>query len=93
MYAIIEDTYTELANDYIVTEGEAKEIADSLNKKLSDKTLKDMYSSKDRKEFAKNLMEPLFESQVAKREKITPPSEEEIRSELVSDLDEIVFIY
>lgn len=93
MYAIIEDTYTELANDYIVTEGEAKEIADSLNKKLSDKTLKDMYSSKDRKEFAKNLMEPLFESQVAKREKITPPSEEEIRSELVSDLDEIVFIH
>lgn len=93
MYAIIEDTYTELANDYIVTEGEAKEIADSLNKKLSDKTLKDMYSSKDRKEFAKNLMEPLFESQVAKREKITPPSEEEIRSELVSDLEEIVFIH
>ncbi len=35
MYAIIEDTYTELANDYIVTEGEAKEIADSLNKKCN----------------------------------------------------------
>ena len=52
-----------------------------------------MYSSKDRAEYARNLIEPLFESQVAKREKIEAPTEEDIRTELLSDLDEIVFIH
>lgn len=93
MYSIIEDKFSELANDYVVNETEAKSVVDVLNKKLDDKTLKDMYSSKDRAEYARNLIEPLFESQVAKREKIEAPTEEDIRTELLSDLDEIVFIH
>jgi hypothetical protein len=52
-----------------------------------------MYQSEDREKFAEELMEPLFKAKAQSREKISCPTEEETRAELVSMLDGVVFIH
>lgn len=93
MYKIVEDEFSKMAFDYVISEDEAKSIADNLNKKLNDDTLKDMYSSNDREAYIKKIMEPLFETEVSKRAKIEMPTEAQIRTELLADLEGIVFIH
>ena len=55
--------------------------------------LKEMYSSENRESFAISLMEPLFEEQVRKRSKIVLPTEDEVRTEMKTSLQEIVYIH
>lgn len=93
MYEIIETEFQNLAFDYIVNEDEAKAIAKALSEKLIEDELKNMYSSEDRVKYANKLIEPLFEKEVAKRAKIEMPTEEEIRAELLVELDGLVFIH
>ena len=93
MYNIIYNEFLQLCDDYLVSEAEAKTLTDSLKSKLLGDTLKDMYASEDREKFANELLDPLFVEMAKKREKITIPSEEELRNEMKNALQGVVFIH
>lgn len=93
MYDIISEQFQILSNDYLISESEGSSITKKLQDTLDGDTLKDMYSSEDREAFAVALMEPLFESQIQKRSKIEMPTEDEVRTEMKSSLQEIVYIH
>ena len=82
-----------MCDDYIINEYEANNIVDALSDRLDDDAFKDMYQSKDRQAYAEQLLMPLFENEVAKREGIDAPSEEEMREALLEQLDGIVYIH
>ena len=93
MYDIISEQFQALSNDYLISEAEGKAITEKLQNSLSGDTLKEMYSSEDREAFAVNLMEPLFEEEVQSRAKIALPTEDDVRTEMKTSLQEIVYIH
>lgn len=93
MFVIISDEFTQLCGDYLINEEEGTRLADGLGSVLVGDTLKDMYASEDRSEFARNLIEPLFIEEVENRPEIFTPSEEELRYEMKNALEGIVFIH
>ena len=93
MYNIIYDEFLQLCEDYLVSEEEAKSLTEGLKAKLLGDTLKDMYASEDREKFANELLDPLFVEMAKKREKITIPTEEELRTEMKNSLHGVVFIH
>ena len=93
MFNIISEQFTILCSDYLVSEDEANRIVDALKGELVGDVLKDMYASEDRSLFARNLLEPLFETEAAQRTSIVTPSEEEIRYGMKEELQGIVFIH
>lgn len=93
MYTIVTDKFQELGEDYLISEQEGNEIAESLKKVLTDKNLKDMHASEDREQFAINLIEPLFEEVVSKRKRIEMPTQEMTRAEWKKQLKGVVFIH
>lgn len=78
MLKIIEDVFGQLAEDYLLTEQEAKIVIDEFQSKDLPDTLRDMYASNDRNLFAKQILETSIENQAKKRQKIKLPSDEKI---------------
>lgn len=93
MFVIISDEFTQLCSEYLINEDEGTRLADGLSSVLIGDTLKDMYASENRSEFARNLIEPLFIEEVKNRPRILTPSEEELRYEMITALDGIIFIH
>jgi len=93
MFAIIRDEFTVLCSEYLISEDEGLAITENLSSKLTGDTLKDMYASEDRVQFARDLMEPLFIEKAAERPEITIPSVEDLRYEMKSTLQGVVFIH
>lgn len=93
MFAIISDEFLTLCNDYLINESEASVVTNKLKSTLAGDTLKDMYASEDRKKFAKDLLEPLFEEQARDRKSITMPSEKDMRLEMKNALQGVVFVH
>lgn len=93
MIAIIDEEFTTLGEEYLIDENEASNIIERLQEKLSGEVLKDMFASENQNEFARKLMEPLFEEQIHKREIIKAPTEAEMRQELKNSLNGVVFIH
>lgn len=93
MYEIICKEYEVLCGDFLINEEEGAAIANNLKSLLVGDTLKDMHASDNREEFAHNLLEPLFLEQASKRDKITIPTEEEIREEMKTALAGVVFVH
>ena len=89
MVRIIEKQFAELAADYLLNQKEAEKVADALQGSLDGKKLKDMYSSGDRKEFARNLLVPLIENQVSGRKVIALPTNEQMSIGLKEALEDI----
>jgi len=57
MVSNIQDEFQKLAVDYLVSQKDGEHIADKLSKRLTGGTLKDMYASDDRNEYAYDLLE------------------------------------
>lgn len=93
MAAIISDEFTQLCYEYLINEEEGTRLADGLSSVLLGNTLKEMYASKDRAKFARDLIEPLFIEEVKNRPDILSPSDEELRYEMINALEGIVFIH
>ena len=93
MYEILSNEFSALSSEYIFTEQEVSELVEQVKKALTEKTLKDMYQSKDRETFAKELMQPLFEKEIASREKVVIPTEEESRVEMMKTMRGIIFVH
>ena len=89
MVKIIQEVFTDMASEYLLNNKEAEKSVDRLKDKLDGKTLKDMYASSDRKEFARNLLTPIIEKEVKQREVIHNLSSEQVISGIRSTLEEI----
>lgn len=89
MVRIIENVFTQMAEDYLLNQEEAENIVDNLKDVLNGSTLKDMFASSNRKEFAHELLIDNIEREVKKREKIQLPTQEEMVRGLREVLEEI----
>jgi hypothetical protein len=89
MVRIIEEVFIELAEDYLLNQQEAENIIDNLKTDLTGTTLKDMFASSNRRDFARNLMIGHVENEVRNRKRIQMPSEVEMQSGLRVVLEEM----
>ncbi|WP_330582350.1 hypothetical protein, partial [Paraclostridium sordellii] len=89
MVKIIEGKFSDLAIDYLLTKKEAEKSVDSLKEILDGKMLKDMYASSDRLKFAQDLLLPIIEKEVSKREIIKEPTYLQMQEGLKEVLEEI----
>lgn len=78
MLSIVEESFGQLAEDYLLTENEAKSVIDEFQAIDIANVLRDMYASSDRVEFARSFLEPSCENQLRQRPKIKLPSDEKI---------------
>ncbi|MBD5142036.1 MAG: hypothetical protein HDT22_00240 [Ruminococcus sp.] len=74
MVSIIENVFKDMAVEYLLNEDEADRIVKKLSKKLTGKSLKDMFASDDRKNFARNLLTDLVEEETSNRKYISLPT-------------------
>lgn len=74
MVNIIENVFKDMAVEYLLNEDEANRIVKKLSKKLTGKSLRDMFASDDRKNFARNLLTDLVEEEIRNREHISLPT-------------------
>lgn len=89
MVEIIQDVFTDMASEYLLSNKEAEKSVDKLSDKLDGKTLKDMFMSSDRKQFARNILTPIIEQETAKREIIHNLSTEQMMNSVKTVLEEI----
>lgn len=89
MVRIIEKVFTQLAEDYLLSQKEAEKIIDSLKDELTGSTLKDMFASSNRKDFARKMLVRHIEPEVAKRKKISMPTDGDLQRSLKEVLEEI----
>lgn len=82
MVRIIEKAFTKIVEDYLLSKKEAENIIDNLKGEITGSTLKDMFASSSRKEFARNLLINNVENEVKKRKKISMPSQEQMQKGL-----------
>ena len=90
MVHILDRTFCNLGAEYIISQDEAEKITDKLNKTLDGKTLKDMFASADRYEFAREKMVPLFEEIVKRRKHISIADGNTVENELLSRMGEML---
>ena len=93
MYKIIQNTFAQYCEDYMVSEEEAENIASEFTGMLNDDMYKDMYQSENREQYAEQILIPVFENEVEKRANIELPTEQEMRELLLSELEGIVFVH
>jgi uncharacterized membrane protein len=93
MFDIVANQFSKVSEDYLVSQNEAELITENLSKQLSTKTLKNMYESEDREKFANDLITKTFENQISKREKVTLPTQEQMRNQMINSMDGLVYIH
>lgn len=93
MIVIIEDNFLQLGQEYLLNEDEANRVADALQKELTGDNLKNMFASENQNNFAKEMLEPLMANEISNRKTIQAPTEAEMRIELKSSLEGVVFIH
>ncbi len=76
MVRIIQEIFTQLAEEYLVSQKEAERITDRLKNRLTGALLKDMFASNNRRDFGRKLMEEYFEQETEKREHIQLSTEQ-----------------
>ena len=89
MVSIIQKEFETLAQDYLLNHKEAEKSIDVLRTKLDGNLLKEMYASKNRKEFANNLLVPIIEDVVSKRKRISAVSDKDMVACLKEVLENI----
>ena len=90
MLPIVEKVFGKLASDYLLNKGEAEKVVEELKEKDLPDTLRDMYASKDRRGFARRLLEPLMEKQAKNRKPVLLPSDEEILQKTGQVIEEMI---
>lgn len=90
MVNIIENVFKDMAVEYLLNEDEANRIVKKLSKKLTGKSLKDMFASDDRKGFARNLLTDLVEEEIRNREHISLPTKKNMVKGLKLALESMI---
>ena len=93
MFDIITEQFSKISEDYVVSEQEADAITLNLSKKLTTNILKDMYETEDREKFANDLIVATFDEEIKKREKVETPTEEQLRNQMVSNMEGLIYIH
>jgi len=78
MLEIVNDTFGQLAPDYLLNEDEANMVVADLVALDMAVKMREMYASGNRSHFSINLLRPLIEDKVSKRKKIKLPSNEQL---------------
>ena len=89
MVRIIEKVFAEMSVDYLLNQKEAEKSVDKLSERLDGKTLKDMFASNNRKKYARELLTPIIEREIAKRPKIQELTDDQMILSLREALEEI----
>lgn len=89
MISIIETQFQSIALEYFLTEDEAMQAVANLQKNIKAGTLKEMFQSKDREAFARQLIEDSINPVVKERAHIDLPSDEEYAEYLTEVLEDI----
>lgn len=89
MLKIISMEFQNIAEEYLLNQTEAEEAVDLLQKKLDANELKNMFASGNHHKYAREMIEPIVDEVIAKREEVVLPPEETIQKELVETLEEI----
>ena len=89
MVKIMQEVFTDMSSEYLLNNKEAEKSVDKLKEKLDGKTLKDMFASSDRKQFARKMLIPIIESETAKRKAIQKPSTDLMIASIKTVLEEI----
>ena len=89
MVRVIEKVFSALAVDYLLSEKEAEKIVDNLREILDGNKLKDMFASKDRTQYAEDMLIPLIENELKNRRHIRAITNEEMVTSLRQVLEEI----
>lgn len=89
MVKIIENVFTEMASEYLLSQKEAEKSVDCLRDKLDGKTLKNMYASSDKKKFARTLLTPIIEREISCRTMIPALTQTQMISSIREVLEEI----
>ena len=71
MQEILNLVFSELAEDFLLSEKEANAVIEQLKEKLSINFLQEMFRADNRAEFAHNFLHPLIVREVQKRKRIT----------------------
>lgn len=93
MMVIIETEFLQLAQDYLLDEGEANRIVAALQEELTGENLKNMFASENQNKYAQDMIEPVVIAEVSNRKPIKAPTEAEMRAELKTTLKDVVFIH
>ena len=78
MLAIMETVFGELCVDYLLNEDEARAVLEEFRNMFEHDTLRDMYASDNRKDYARSVLEPLVEEQAKARKPVELPSSDNI---------------
>lgn len=89
MVLIIEKVFTQIAEEYLLNKEETVNIVDKLKDDLTGSKLKDMFSSSNREDFARNMLVHHVETEVMKRNKVSVPSQDDMQRGLRVVLEEI----
>lgn len=89
MLRILEEEFTELAQEYLLNKNESENIASKLQNALDSSTLKDMYEASSRIEFCRELLIPIIENEIIKRKKISAPSYSDVVKGIKLALEEM----
>lgn len=89
MVRIIQEVFTVLAEEYLITQREAEVITDRLKDVLTGSVIKDMFASKDRELYARELLLPYFEAIALGRPIVRLPSLEVMQGGLKNVLEEL----
>ncbi len=89
MVDIIQDVFKTMATEYLLNNKEAEKCVDKLRDELNGKHLKKMFASSDRKEYARNMLEPIITKEVSKRKFVHDISEEDMLNGIKIVLEEV----
>ncbi len=89
MVDIIQEVFTELAEDYLISQKEAECIVEQLENKLTGNLLKDMYGSDNHRNFARKFLIEYFEDKANKREHISLPTIEQMQKGIKMVLEDV----
>ncbi len=78
MIDVLQENFTSLVEEYLLTMKEADRVADGLSYAISNPAvLKEMYSSVNRNSYARSLLCPMVEEQIKARKRVSLPSFDE----------------
>ena len=89
MVGIIEEEFTQIAQDYLFNKNEAESVVNDLGESITGSMLKDMYACDDREEYARQLIIPFAEIISKQRPYIRELTREEMQVGLKAYLEDI----
>lgn len=90
MLCIVESVFGDLASDYLLNEQEAKIVIEKIQSLDLPDLLRDMYASSNRRDFAKNKIEPMMEQIAKNRSRVKLPSNQQLVTATSHVIEELI---